>query len=200
MTLKDLPGYLNDLLAEIERDLHDRVLLSGAVALQGEMQQRIFSEGKDSMGNQIGTYSQKPAYFTEDQFVRKEAFEKIGKSGGETIVYDIDTRKKRRVAVTNEFRERKSMFLKRGYAEFREIQGRQSDYKDFHLSGSLRNNLSIGRNGDAHEIGFTDERESLKRKGLEAQVKKDVFAPSESDLEVLDRAISDEVNALKHEL
>jgi hypothetical protein len=213
MKLEELPEFLEDLFEQIKGDVQRRIVLAGAEALKGEMTERIFGSGRDSDDNKIGDYSHEPAYYSKEQFVRKGAFKAQGKYKEKLVdekKYKVVKKKlkngtvQERIVSEKKYKAVKNvtttMFLKDGYAEFREIQGRQAGYKDFQLSGSLKNNLTIGEEGGNTVLGFTDQRESDKRKGLEEQVKKSVFQPSGTDLQILEQAMSAEIDALKQEL
>lgn len=182
----DVAGdYLNGLVGRFNEGLQNRILVAGITTLQGEMIERIFSEGVDSQGGKIGDYSRAPIYVSAEKHIRKNAFQKVGKNN------------------TGDFKNgkpRKSTYYKGGYAEYREAVGRQSGYMDFMLSGSLKNNIQIGEDAGAMVIGLTDEKESLKRLGLEEHVGKPVFTPSASDLQLFEDAIDAEIDLIINEL
>lgn len=185
MTPEQGKEELSGFMLGIKEGMEDRVLIAGVTALQGEMIERIFSEGLDSNGNKIGDYSTTPIYVPADKHIRKGAFEKVGKNSAGDF---------------KNGKERKSKYYKGGYAEYREDVGRQSQKKDFMLTGSLKNNIQIGEDGGSKVIGLTDEKESLKRQGLELQVGKDVFSPAPSDIEIFEAAIDAEIDALVDQL
>lgn len=189
--LEGLEAHLATIKQRIIDDVRDRALFAAAISMKGEMIDRVFNRGEDSDGGQIGQYSTEPAYFTKEQFIRKGAFKGQGKGTDGSPV-----RGKKKDGST-----RQSMYLKEGYREFRDIQGRQTAKKDYRLSGSLEKSIQAVRIDETSvAVAITDERESKKRKGLEAQDNKPVFAPSKTDIEGFEFAMKDELEHLRHTL
>lgn len=181
MENNELRAALAALKEELVTEVQDRILLAAAFTLKAEMIDRIFNRGLASDGAKIGDYSTTPAYFAKADFVRKSAFEKRGK----TNTGDFKNGKARR-----------SMYLPTGYKEFREIQGRKVDTKNFKMTGSLEKSINVLRDGDQTVIGITDGKESAKRHGLEEQVGRPVFPPSDADFETFTEAVFDEIEAI----
>jgi|GEM_PF-5687542 len=197
MTLEELAPKLQEIRDKLVNEARERVMIAAATAMKAEMQDRIFNRGEDVNGGKIGNYSQKAAYFTKEQFVRKSAFKAQGQNGfkGERVVYD----KKAKTAKVVK-KPPQSMFLKEGYKEFRDIQGRKTDTKNYKLTGSLEKSIQVVKKDKEILIAITDADESKKRHWLEKQDNKEVFKGSKSDLKVFRQAVSDEIEHIRHSL
>jgi hypothetical protein len=197
MTLSDLPEHLAGIRERIIQQGKERVALAAATAMKAEMIDRIFNRGEASDGSAIGDYSTKPGYYTKEQFVRKAAFKPQGKNGfkGEKVVYNKQTGKGKIVK-----KKPQSMYLKAGYTEFRDIQGRKTNTKNYKLTGSLEKSIQVYKDQQDIIIAIKDKHESDKRHGLEAQDGKAVFKPSAKDIKVYKDAIKNEVEYLRNNI
>lgn len=197
MTLEELGPRLQEIRDKLVKEAQERVLIAAATAMKAEMQDRIFNRGEDINGGKIGNYSEKASYFTKDQFVRKSAFKPQGQNGfkGERVVYDKKSKTGKVVKKVP-----KSMYLPDGYKEFRDIQGRKTDTKNYKLTGSLEKSIQVVKKGNEILIAITDGDESKKRHWLEAQDDKQVFKGSKSDFKVFTQAVSDEVEYLRNNI
>lgn len=185
MDLNNLNEALKDKLKEINEGSF-RASVAAATALKAEMLDRIFGQGKDSTGGKIGSYSTKPYYADKESFIRKGSFKPVGKYGDKKFT----TGKKKG-------QPHQSMYLKGGYKEFRDIQGRQTQAVDLKLSGSLFNAIVLAQENNTTLIGITSQRESNKRKGNEKHFGKPIFKPAKSDVAIFEQALIDEVQAIK---
>lgn len=186
MNLADLAPRLEEIRENLIKGAQERVILAAATAMKAEMQDRIFNRGEDIHGSAIGDYSTKASYFTKDKFVRKAAFKPQGKNGLRGV--------KEKKAIP------KSMYLKEGYKEFRDIQGRKTDTKNYKLAGSLEKSIQIVKDGKDTLIAITDADESNKRHWLEAQDNKQVFRGGKTDYKVFKQAVSDEIEYLRNNI
>lgn len=170
MAFSDLSNRLTDLSAQLDTKMPDVLAVAVMSELMAMHKKRIFDDGLNTKGEQIGEYSTKEAYFDKDDFVRKSAFKPQGKDPKnqiKTSVFDISTKKKKSVQIKKNYTERKTMFLPKGYSEFRDIQGRKTDHINFKLSGSLELGINVVKNENSALYGTTSAFESKKFEGLE---------------------------------
>lgn len=169
---------VNIRLQEIAKNLDAQMPSVITAAIMTELsamhKKRIFSDGISTDGSPIGEYSQTPGYFSKDKFIRKAAFKGVGKPSSEG---------KRRTG-------NKTMFLAKGYSEFRDIQGRKTDKKTLKFSGSLERNIDVLKLGNSTLYGTTDSLESDKFQGLEEDYA--VFGLSINEREFLKDEITDQ--------
>lgn len=182
MRLEDLPARLEEIKNKVIEQGKTRVVAAGATAMKAEMVDRIFNRGEDANGSKIGDYSTKEAYYSKEDFVRKSAFKAGGKGG------------------KSKTKTPKSMYLKDGYKEFRDIQGRKTDTMNFKLTGSLEKSINVVKDNEDIVIAITDDHESKKRQGLEKHVGKKVFTGSKSDYQVFKAAVRNEIEHLRNSL
>lgn len=141
-------------------ELINSVRVPAANVLLGTTKNRIIRTGEATDGSQIGQYSRKPAYFPKSAFVKQGAFKSQGKVRKGT----------------------KTMYLPEGYHQFRAIQGREVGFVNVDLSGSMMLDYQLGRVGNDIVMGFTNRKESEKRKGNEARFGKSIFKSSRPEL------------------
>lgn len=188
----------------------DVVIYPAALSLLGTIKNRI-NDGGNSKGGKIGQYSTKPAYFRKDQFVKRSAFKPIGKNGfkGERVVSEREYRVEERTLKSGKLQQRlvseqnyriekrnlQSMYLAGGYKELRAIQGRRTDVVNFNYRGSLLLSFGIGKSGQTVLIGFKNEKEALKRAGLEKRFGK-VFTATDAELKEYNKEVTEESREL----
>lgn len=183
MAFADLSARLQEIADNLDSQAVDVAVVQSMTELLGDFKQRVFVDGLNSKNSKLGTYSTEPSYYTKDQFVRKSAFKPQGKDPDEnsktgvirttTAVFDINTRKKKRVAVKKTsgggMTERTSMYLKQGYKELRQIQERPTAYVNLDYSSSLNKAYRIFKFGNAVLMGQNDAMEHKKIEGLTAK-------------------------------
>lgn len=190
MDFEEASSALNDFVGKVESKLAERGMIAATEGMMASYIDRIYEKGLDSNDSKTGDYSRKPGYFTKQQFVRTGAFKPVGKTGETKFT-------KGKKAGKNH----QSMYLKGGYGELREIQGRQSQTIDASYTGSLRINTTAARiSEDVYCIALTSEAESKKRKGLEKQKGKAIFSPSKSDVEAFGAALDAEIEQIRKDL
>lgn len=133
-----------------------QIRVPAANALRGNIINRIQNQGVGSDGGKIGSYSRKPAYYSKRQFVKKGAFKPAGKSGADKFKNGLP---------------HKSMYVPGGYGQLRDIQGRQSGYVDGTYSGDMMLDYQQQVTTKETLLGFTKEKESVKRKAFEQRFK-----------------------------
>lgn len=143
-------------------DLETAKLIFPIAAKVHDMQiDRLFDEGVGGQGK-LGKYSTDENYFTKKQFKNKSAFKASGKNAKRsTVKYKSVTVTDEDGFTTNEVKktgggfvagsgkfkngnERKSMYLKEGYKQLRQIQGMESGFVNLQYSKDLRNDFSTG--------------------------------------------------------
>jgi hypothetical protein len=169
MTLEEYNDNLAQLADKTSRALSERIILTSGQRMLGSMHRRVFQKGLDSENSPIGRYSTTPGYYGPKQFIQKAAFSPVGKRG----------KKKFKSGDPH-----KTMYLKEGYKELREKQGRRTDIVNLEYRGDLEGSLKIqGRENDA-VIGFDNLKESKIRKGNEIRFRKSIntiFPASEEE-------------------
>ena len=160
MNLEQLKQKLNSLSDGLKNEIKNAVVLPASLKLLANFKNRIFKDGKDSNEQELGSYSTKPTYASKTNFANKSGFKNIGKTGNKI----------------------KTMYLGGGYKQFREIQGR-STKKNLDLTGSLRSSVQLGVKENEIVLGITSQKESLKARGNEWRLNKDVFKLSRTEIE-----------------
>jgi hypothetical protein len=178
MTIQDFILRLQELEKVRDVNVTERILIAGANEMLASLKDRIFDEGKDTKEAQIAArYRWQKRKYTREDF-------KGVKGGG----FVANTK------VTIDGKQTDAMFIKEAYVGFRKLAGRQTEYVDLELTGSLRNSIRVGTQGDKVVIGITSLNESKKRKKLEDDIyKKDIFKPSNSDTNAAREAIIKEI-------
>ena len=213
MTLQEYNGNLKELVGKTSHAMSEDIIVTNASRMLGSMHVRVFRNGLDSNGQKIGTYSKRPGYFSKKEFIQKGKFKPVGKRGfkGEKVV---DTQKLhkynpilKQFAHSPEKRivkvEPQSMFLKEGYKELRQIQGRRTDYVNLEYKGDLEGSLKMEAGEDATLIGFDNEHESKKRKGLEEKYRgtiNTIFPASDQEKNVYREGVVEDLQEADYEI
>ena len=150
-----------------------------------EFKKRVFFEGKDIAGGQIGKYSRKPFYVP----VKPQGKGFATGSGSQVTNKGIKPRgKKGDGYVYGNFKNgktRKSMYFKDGYYEFRATTQRKNDKVDLSLTNQLQNDIRLGRRGNVLTVEITTDLSTKKARGNELHFKKEIFAFSKSEAELV---------------
>lgn len=165
---------LHEIAKNLDAQMPDVIAVQVMNELSAIHKKRIFGEGINTDGGKIGEYSTKSAYVSKDKFIRKGAFKPHGKP-------DKNGKKSTK---------NKTMYLAKGYSEFRDIQGRQVQFKNLKLSGSLERNIDVLKFGNSTLYGTTDSVESDKFQGLESDY--NAFGLSTNEKEFLKSEINDQ--------
>jgi len=174
MSFSEVDIRLQQIAKNLDKQMPSLITAAIMVELSAKHKKRIFSDGIRTDGSPIGEYSQKPGYYSKDKFIRKAAFKGVGKPSDKG---------KRRTG-------NKTMFLAKGYSEFRDIQGRKTDKKNLKFSGSLEKNIDVVKLGNATLYGTTDADESIKFQAHEDNY--EVFGLSIAEREFLIKEIQDQ--------
>lgn len=159
----------------------NRILLESAKAIEGSMKERIFGQGLDSSEGQIASeYRSTKQKYVKDDF-----------AGTISSKFSPNTT----VTKRNGTKEPAMKFA--NYAAFRRHVGRQTNYVDLSLSGSLQTNIRAGESGNIIVIGLTSIEESKKRKEIENKLYgKAIFTPSLNDIKNGEGAIAEGIKTL----
>jgi hypothetical protein len=174
MAFEQLTERLNEIAKKLDEAVPEVALVQSFVELQADFLSRVFEQGLNSQNEKIGEYDDSPAYFSKDEFINKGAFRPQGKDPDNENkattqfirVSNIATKKTRKLAIKKDFSERLSMYLPKGYKEFRDIQGRPTAYVNLKFSGSLERAYRVFKFGDSVLFGQNDTEEHKKIEGL----------------------------------
>ena len=150
------------------------ILIQIAKEIEGLWKYRIFTAGKAANDSTIGRYS------TNSTYVSIEAFEKTSA---------FNSRVEPRKRAVNKGKSpggagspRTTIDLPGGYAELRQIQGRESTFVNLDYTGSLRLSFQIGTRGEAVVYGTPNVTETNKKRWLEQHFAKDIFSLSDEEV------------------
>jgi hypothetical protein len=182
ISISEYVSRLSQLTTDAVNDKREEIYVLNGNQLLANIKNRIQREGKDSSGATMPPYSTKTAYYTRDQFVKKGSFRAKGKSGNRVFLNG---------------NQHKSMYLENGYKEFREVQGRQTGKRDYTLSGDLMLSYVLGTSQNAILLGFNQDKQSKKRKGLDKQNGGNVFSATSSEMDDFNKGvIQDELQVI----
>lgn len=145
----------------------------GMLQLTADFKDRIFQDGQDNDGNQIGSYSTKPMYVSissQTSQVKKSGLKAKGKYSNK----DFANGKKRR-----------SQYFPDGYKGYRDAVGRQSGKVDLFLTGDMFRDIRLGISEGSVQLAFASDFQVQKANGNEERFNKVIFAPSEEELKNL---------------
>ena len=156
MDIKDYINKVNNLKNDLPNRLQNEVYPQVIETTLNRFKTRIFIKGLDSNGNEIGSYSEKPISVPKKAFVKKSSFAPSSKSG-------------------------KTMGLKNGYKELKEVQGLKSEKVNLVYTGDLKESVTAQKKGTGYAVGFSDKNNSKKANQLEQKYSKDIFQFSEDE-------------------
>lgn len=174
-------------LSQLEKEA-DGIILDGINQLRAAMVRRIFFNGLNSSGSRIGSYSRKPMYASKPSHsqVKSSGISPRGKNSGSPTLKNG--------------KRRRSRYLPGGYAEFRRLVGRKSDFINLDLTGQLRSSIKVGRQGGRLVIGIETTRNIKLRRSLERRFGK-VFTPTDQEATAFSNYVADKLGDLfEHKL
>ena len=189
MTPQQQADKINNFIANFHTLVADS-FETATLNLYTEMHERIFMDNLTVEGFGFGSYSTKPAYFTQKQFVVKGNFKPQGKnesSFGKKVAkykkedsYNGTSKSTAYVASTGE--DRKSMYLRNGYKELRAIQGRPVDKINLQYSFELAiNGIITNTDGGVYQIKFANLLSEQKGRGFEKRKREKIFKPNKQE-------------------
>lgn len=166
MDIKDYQKKIKSLMATASVQSMERITVAAANGLYGAYIKRIFVNGSNSSGGDIGTYQRYSAYFSRAQFSNEQFFEPRGKFGG---------------AVSH-----RMMYFQDGYAggaaSLKAVQGLDVKKVNAYYTGSLMRAVKIVKGGDGRcLIGIQDTDEAAKSYGFDDRYGS-VFEISENEI------------------
>lgn len=164
-----------------------RVSTAAALTMLAKMKQRIFRLGLDSNNSPIGSYSTNSYYQNPTKLVGVP-------TGG------VTPQGKNGLGVFKNGKPKKTRYLQNGYAELRELVGRQAEYVDLNFSGSLQLSMQVGVRGNVAVFGFTTQEGVDKMEKNEAHFTTTISEPTEEELELSRRAAANELIAILEEI
>lgn len=163
----DLNSYHNMLTNLISNTstLKERLLVLPANELVAEIDYRITQTGIGTDGAKIADYSKKKSWATKSSFDNQENFKpKTTKSG----------------------RVRTSVTLEEGYYELRKIQSYRVDFMNLERTGAGIKNIKVGSETERKvSIGFTDLKQSIKFRGNEDRLNKQILNPTAGEIAIV---------------
>lgn len=152
ITLTEYQDKLRQLASAGAEKAMEAIIVPAANELLANIKNRIIREGRKSDGSVIGNYSVKPAYFEREQFIQQGKFKPQGKTGK---------------AQFKSGAFHKSMYLKSGYKELRDIQGRPTDKINEFYSGSTMLSYVLQAKDKEVLLGLSNEKSAKIRAGQE---------------------------------
>jgi hypothetical protein len=178
-----------EILSEVVNNDNTARRISQVAAIQviAEYKQRIFLNGLDSSGSAIGQYSVNPFYINPLSLTTVS-------SGG------IKPEGKNGQTVFKNGNPHKTKYLTQGYAELRNLTGRQSDKVDLNFSGSLFQSIKVTESGTVSAITYTNDEMANIMEGNETRFSKDISTVSNEEREMGEIAARNELLAILEEI
>lgn len=141
---------------------------------------RITQTGIGTDGGKIAEYSHKKSWATASSFDNQGNFKPVKTKSG---------------------RVRRSVTLEEGYYELRKIQGYRVDFMNLERTGAGIKNIKVGTESDTKvSIGFTDLKQSIKFRGNEDRLNKQILNPTKTEIEQVAQTQIDEYNLFIKEI
>lgn len=185
MTINVYQHILQSMAYREAAAFNERVIIVAATKLVSSINRRIIRRGLRTDGTKIGTYSESPFYAGAKAFIVKSKNTRLGKTGLKKF---------------KNGNAHKTTYLAAGYKQLRQVQGRENSFVNLEYTGSMMNDLKVGNSGNSIVIGFTSEKESKKRKGLEKKYNGSIFAGSKDDFAAYKEAVVLETQQLVKEI
>lgn len=177
------------ILSEVIANENTARRISQAAAFQviAEYKQRIFFDGLDSSGSLIGQYSVNPFYINPLSLTTVSAggIKPMGKNG-QTVFKNGNPHK--------------TKYLTQGYAELRNLTGRQAEKVDLNFSGSLFQSIKVTENGIVSAVTYTNDSMADIMESQEARFGKDISTVSNDEQEIGETAARNELLAILEEI
>jgi len=158
MTQEEFEKKIKDKIAKLKVA---ELIMPYAISANSEMSARIFEDGKNGNGVKIGNYSTDEMYAGVRKFNNKGRFRPKGKSGA--------------VKFKNG-NVRKTMYLKNGYKELRQLQGYESSFVNLQYTGDLMTDFTkVKPVGDKVIVSVSRGINDKKIQGIENRYGKSVF-------------------------
>lgn len=164
----------------VNGDLVSLAIEPSAKELLIAIKKRVVGEGKGSDGQQLKSYSRKPFYAQQSQFIKggfnpQGKYNLYGNTIGDVLVPTITlkrsrikserTRQTRYTLVKPNYKPRKTMYLQEGYKELRDIQGLRTDITNMSYSGVMVSDYLMQRDGENVVLGMASKESANKYLG-----------------------------------
>jgi len=177
------------ILSEVVNNDNTARRISQASAFQviAEYKQRIFFNGLDTNGDEIGQYSVNPFYINPLSLTTVSAggIKPEGKNGN---------------TVFKNGNPHKTKYLTQGYRQLRDLTGRQSETVDLNFSGSLFESIKVTESGTVSAITYTNDEMAGIMESNEARFGKDISTVSTDERELGETAARNELLAILEEI
>lgn len=146
------------------------------------IKRRIFTEGKNSGGAQIGQYSTNPIYATRKQFASPGSFMPQGESTYFQKVNRGGKQFRRRAKV-------KTMYLPQGYKQLREIQGKETQFVNLNYRGKTMRAYVIEPTETGAIIGLNTTLAAQIRFEQERRFRANIFNATQTEISDYNKAV-----------
>lgn len=157
-----MANELTAIMSKIERivksDRTNRTALTTSLAVH---KKRIFDEGKDANGSQIGTYSTTPTSISKK----------------------------------NQARNTGKTYFKGGYSEYKSAIGKNPGHVNLRNTDQMMMDYGMVVSGDDYGWGFQNEENYNKSQWMEEKYKKEIFSPSDPEIDLTARTLTAIVEA-----
>lgn len=182
MTVKEYLDNLNKMYTLVGGDLVDLTILPSATKMLREIKRRVVQDGANSYMQPLGNYSTKPFSVTKDKFVNKGAFAPTDTTK-QTVSYKVKGKTRKRKV------EKKTMYLRNGYKELREIQNLQAAFIDLKYSGKMIRSFQLAKGENAVLMGITTDRSAKVYRSLVNRFGQ-FYQPSENEKKIYMQQVS----------
>ena len=178
-----------EILSEVVNNDNTARRISQVAAIQviAEYKQRIFFNGLDTNGDEIGQYSVNPFYINPLSLTTVSAggIKPEGKNGN---------------TVFKNGNPHKTKYLTDGYKELRNLTGRNSDKVDLNFSGSLFQSIKVVEKELESVVTYTNSTLAEIMEGNETRFSKEISTVSNEERELGETAARNELLAILEEI
>ena len=151
-------------LASLDPVQKRRITYAMGLVAQEQVKDRV-KRGVSTNGQKFQDYSKKPSYFAKKRGVSKKLGTPWGKEYG-------GKRRKRFASGERKGKLHRSRYLPKGYFEFRQVTGRNTDSNRLIFTGAMMNNLKVDAYGkDGAVLHFPRKQENSKAMGNQEKYK-----------------------------
>ena len=172
MGFADVSEYMRKVAVGLDEKMPSLIAVEALAEFEAAWKERIFDRGETTNGDKIGDYSTTPAYFGKEKFIRKSAFKPLGKPDKNDVRH----------------KTKSTMYLSKGYTEFRDIQGRETKHVNLKFSGSEERAFRTYKFGNEALFGNADAFEHGKIQGQEDKYD-EFLTPNQKEEDILSNAI-----------
>lgn len=174
----------------------ERRLRTAAVTTHNLMSERIFVEGKNADGSNIGIYDKSPIYVNPNRSPKKFATggkkSSLAKAQKTGRAKTLARRGGTSLAVAKKLlRKHKTKYFQSGYYEFRAAAGRQNSYVDLRLTGTLRGSFVLAPSEGGFVSKFLNEKQALIAQGNEDRFNATIFELTQTEIDTFVNIIAE---------